>query len=57
MALHGLGVVQQGERSPVQSPVRAHARAAGSVPGQGMYERQLFDVSLLNLSPPPFPSL
>ena len=50
--LSWLGVVPQNERSPVQVPVRAHAWVANSVPGGGMYKRQLINVSL-----PPFLSL
>ena len=40
-----MGVVLQSERSLVRFLVGAHAWDAGSVPGQGMYERQLIDVS------------
>ena len=44
--LSWLGVVPQMERLHIPSPVRAQAWVAGSVPQQGVYRRQLIDVSL-----------
>ena len=55
--LSWLGILPQGERLPVQFPVRAHAWVAGLVSGWGTCERQPVDVSLthwcfyLSLSP------
>ena len=43
--LSWLSIIPKGERSPVRFPVRAYAWAAGSVPGQSVYERQLIDIS------------
>ena len=44
--LSQLGIIQQSKRSQDRFPVRARAWVAGSVPGQGTYERQLIDISL-----------
>ena len=54
-----VGSHSQSERSPVQFPVRAHARVAFSVPGQGSCKRQAIDVSLSHqcFSPSLSPSL
>ena len=57
--LSWLGIVPQSKRSLVQFLVRAHAWVVGSVPGQGMFERQPIDVSLSHrcFSPSLSPSL
>ena len=47
-----MGVVQKNERSWVQFPVKAHARVVGSVPSQGVYERQVVDKVWLPLTKP-----
>ena len=56
--LSWLGIVLQSKKSPVQFLVRALAWVAGSVPGQGMYERQQMLLShiAVSLPLPPFPS-
>lgn len=46
----GLSAGLRTERSLAQFAVRAQARAAGLVPGQGTHERQLIDVSLTHQS-------
>ena len=51
-----LGIILQTEKSQVLFPVRAHAWIVGLVPGQGVFRRQVIDVSL-PLFFPPFTSL
>lgn len=43
-----VGHCLRSEMLPVQFPVRAYAWVEGSDPGQGTYERQVMDVSLLH---------
>ena len=50
MLFSWLGIVLQTERLQAQLLVSAHAWIVGSIPSQGMYKRQLIDVSL-SLSP------
>ena len=59
LALTGVArlcVITQNGRLLVRFPVRAHDQIAGSVPS-GAYEKQLTDVSDIDVSLPPFPSL
>ena len=46
VCLSGLDVIPQTERSLVQFTVRAYTWIAGSSPIEGVYGRQLIDVSL-----------
>ena len=46
MWLSWLGITPKSEKPLVQFSIKAHAWTVGSVPSQGVYEKQLIHVSL-----------